>query len=293
MAVRNIKLTIAYDGAEYHGWQIQPDLSTIQGVLTEAIQQLLGCDVRVFGASRTDTGVSALGQVGLIQIDSPIPTKNIAKAITDRLPADIVVIEAAEVAQGFDLMGAVTSKLYRYTIFTGPVRPVMEIRHCWHLPTKLDTIAMTEAAKLLVGKKDFKSFASAADKRENSVRTIFRCDVNSSCVVRDAYCEKVKMDSCSPLLRGQVYTCESRCRNDNTQDTVRNTQYENDWVYIDVEGDGFLYNMVRNIVGTFVEVGLGRWRSEKISEILEAKNRTAAGPLAPAAGLCLMWIKYA
>jgi tRNA pseudouridine38-40 synthase len=141
MAIRNIKLTIAYDGAEYHGWQIQPGLRTIQGVLTE---------------------VSALGQAGLIQIDSPIPTKNLAKAITDRLPADIAVIEAVEVAQGFDLMGAVTSKLYRYTIFTGLVRPVMEIRHCWHLPTKLDTTAMTEAAKLLVGKKDFKSFASPA-----------------------------------------------------------------------------------------------------------------------------------
>ena len=288
MAVRNIKLTITYDGSAYHGWQIQPGLRTIQGVITEAIQDLLGSEVRLFGASRTDAGVSALGQVGLIQIDSPIPTENLAKAITDRLPADIAITEAVEVPEGFDLMGAVTSKLYRYTIFTGQVRPVLQIRHCWHLPTKLDTTAMAEAAKLLVGKKDFKSFASAADKRENTVRTIFRCDVNSSCVpsatlrtsVRDAYCEKVKMDSCFR-------------RNDNTQYAVRNTQYENDWIYVDVEGDGFLYNMVRNIVGTLVEAGVGRWIPEKINEILEAKDRTAAGPLAPPGGLCLMWIKYA
>ncbi len=293
MALRNIKLTITYDGSAYHGWQIQPGLRTIQGVITEAIQDLLGSEVRLFGASRTDAGVSALGQVGLIQIDSPIPTENLAKAITDRLPADIAITEAVEVPEGFDLMGAVTNKLYRYTIFTGQVRPVLQIRHCWHLPAKLDNTAMSEAAKLLVGKKDFKSFASAADKRENTVRTIFRCDVNSSCVVRDAYCEKVKMDSCSPLLRGQVYTCESRCRNDNTQYAIRDTQYENDWVYVEVEGDGFLYNMVRNIVGTLVEVGMGRWRPEKIDEILEAKDRTAAGQLAPAQGLCLMWIKYA
>ena len=146
-------------------------------------------------------------------------------------------------------MGAVTSKLYRYTIFTGQVRPVLQIRHCWHLPTKLDTTAMAEAAKLLVGKKDFKSFASAADKRENTVRTIFRCDVS-------------------------------------------NEEGENDWIYVDVEGDGFLYNMVRNIVGTLVEVGAGRWNSERMNEILEAKDRTAAGQLAPAQGLCLMWIKY-
>jgi tRNA pseudouridine38-40 synthase len=250
MAVRNIKLTIAYDGTEYHGWQIQPGLRTIQGMITEAIQDLLGSEVRLFGASRTDAGVSALGQVGLIQIDSPIPTKNLARAITGRLPADIAVTEAVEVPQGFNLMGAVTNKLYRYTIFTGPVRPVLKIRHCWHLPTKLDITAMSEAAKLLVGKKDFKSFASAADKRESSVRTIFRCDVGNS------------------------------------------TEEEKDWIYVVVEGDGFLYNMVRNIVGTLVDVGTGRWRPEKINEILEAKDRTAAGLIAPPQGLCLMWIKY-
>jgi len=246
MAVRNIKLTITYDGSAYHGWQIQPGLRTIQGVITEAIKALLGSEVRLFGASRTDAGVSALGQVGLIQIDSPIPAENLARAITDRLPADIAITEAVEVPEGFDLMGAVTSKLYRYTVFTGQVRPVLQIKHCWHLPTKLDTAAMTEAAKLLVGKKNFKSFASAADKRENTVRTIFRCEVAA----------------------------------------------KDKWIYIDVEGDGFLYNMVRNIVGTLVDVGTGRWRPEKINEILEAKDRTAAGQLAPAQGLCLMWIKY-
>ncbi len=250
MTVRNIKLTIAYDGTEYHGWQIQPGLRTIQGVLTGAIQKLLNSEIRLFGASRTDAGVSALGQVGLVQIDTPIPTENLARAITGRLPVDIAVTEAVEVLLGFDLMGAVTNKLYRYTIFTGHVRPVLQIRHCWHLPAKLDITAMAEAAKYLVGKKDFKSFASAADKRENTVRTIFRCDVSN------------------------------------------NEEGKNDWLYVEVEGDGFLYNMVRNIVGTLVEVGVGRWRPEKIDEILEAKDRTAAGRLAPAAGLCLMWIKY-
>ena len=250
MAVRSIKLTITYDGSAYHGWQIQPGLRTIQGVITEAIQDLLGSEVRLFGASRTDGGVSALGQVGLIQIDSPVPTENLAKAITDRLPSDIAITEAVEVPEGFDLMGAVTSKLYRYTIFTGQVRPVLQIKHCWHLPVKLDTTAMAEAAKLVVGKKDFQSFASAADNRENTVRTIFRCDVSNS------------------------------------------KEGEKDLVYVEVEGDGFLYNMVRNIVGTLVEVGRGRWKPEKINEILEAKDRTAAGCLAPAQGLYLMWIKY-
>jgi tRNA pseudouridine38-40 synthase len=246
MGIRNIKLTIAYDGTEYHGWQIQPGFRTIQGVLREAIEGLLGCKVRVCGASRTDAGVSALGQVGLIQIDSPIPTENLAKAITDRLPPDMAVVEAVEVPLGFDVIGAVKSKLYRYTIYTGPVRPVLQIRHCWHVPSKLDIAAMAEAAKLLVGTKDFKSFAAGDEKRVDTVRTIFRCDVTD----------------------------------------------EDDWVYTDVEGDSFLYNMVRNIVGTLVEVGVGRWNPENINEILEAKNRTAAGPLAPAAGLCLIQIQY-
>jgi len=226
MAIRNIKLTISYDGSNYHGWQIQPGKKTIQGTLTEAIRGLIGREVRVFGASRTDAGVSALGQAVLVQIDSPIPTE--------------------EVGPDFDVTGNVKSKLYRYTIFTGRLRPVLQIRHCWHLPDELDTTAMAKTGKLLVGKKDFKSFAAAADKRESSVRTIFRCDVTA----------------------------------------------ENEWVYIDVEGDGFLYNMVRNIVGTLVEVGTGRWPPEKMEEILEAKDRKAAGPIAPAAGLCLMWIKY-
>jgi len=267
MPIRNIKLTICYDGSEYHGWQIQPGRKTIQGTVTEAIQNLIGSEVRLTGASRTDAGVSALGQVGLIEIDSPIPTENLAKAITDRLPPDIAIAEAVEVPQGFDVIGDVKSKLYRYTIFTGRPQPVLQIRHCWHLPApleipqkrpkaqnerfptgpaKLDTAAMNKAAVMLIGKKDFKSFASAADQRENSVRTIFRCDIDS----------------------------------------------ENDWVYIETEGDGFLYNMVRNIVGTLVEVGVGRWQPEKIKQILKAKDRTTAGPIAPAAGLCLCWIKY-
>lgn len=246
MAVRNIKLTIAYDGSEYHGWQIQPGRKTIQGIITEAIKNLIGCDVHVFGASRTDAGVSARGQVAIVQIDSPIPTENLAMAITHRLPSDIAVTGAVEVAEDFDVIGAVKSKLYRYTIFTGLVRPVLQIRHCWHLPGRLDLANMTAAAEVLIGKNDFKSFASAADQRQNSVRTIFRCEVTNA----------------------------------------------DEWVYIDVEGDGFLYNMVRNVVGTLVEVGRGKWKPEKINEILEAKDRTAAGPIAPPQGLCLIWIKY-
>jgi len=246
MAIRKIKLTIQYDGSRYSGWQIQPGKRTIQGELVEALSNLVGIRTHIHGASRTDAGVSALGQVGLFEIDSPIPTENFAKAINGRLPHEIVVTSAEEVSRDFDLLGNVKSKLYRYTIYTGRYRPVLRLNQCWHIPKKLDAGAMNQAAQYLVGKKDFKSLASAADRRESSVRTIFSCDVTA----------------------------------------------EDKWIYVNVEGDGFLYNMVRNIVGTLVEIGLGRWKPEKINEILEAKDRTAAGRLAPPQGLCLIWIKY-
>ncbi|MHC5059945.1 MAG: tRNA pseudouridine(38-40) synthase TruA [Planctomycetota bacterium] len=244
--MRNIKLVIHYDGSSYHGWQLQPGQATIQGEITRAISRLMGREVLVNGASRTDAGVNALGQVANIRVDTPIPTKNIAKALTEMLPDDIAVAEAVDVPDEFDAISSTKSKLYRYTIYTGPTPPVLQIRQCWHIPRKLDVDAMHEAAGLLVGKKDFKSFASAADTRQSSVRTITNCLVKT----------------------------------------------DGERTYIDVEADGFLYNMVRNIAGALVEVGRGRWKPEKMTEIIEAKNRTAAGPIAPAAGLCLMRIDY-
>lgn len=246
MAARTIKLTIQYDGRDYHGWQVQPGLPTVQQAIIDALHSLFNADVDLTGASRTDAGVSALGQCGLLQTDGPVPTYNIKKSLNQRLPEDIVITEAVEVADGFDVIADVTSKLYRYNINTAANRPVLNIRHCWHLPIELDIELMARAGKYLVGKHDFKSFASAADKRNSSVRTIFQCSV---------------------------------------------TRHDED-IYVDVEGDGFLYNMVRNIVGTFVEVGRGKLDPDKIPEILAAKDRTAAGPIAPPQGLCLMWIKY-
>ena len=246
MPIRNIKLVVSYDGGAYHGWQVQPDADTVAGRITAAVEKLCGCEVKVNGSSRTDAGVHALGQVANVRIDSPVPTENLAKALTRMLPDDIAVAEAVDVADDFDAISATKSKLYRYTICTERVRPVLEIRHCWHRPGGLDVERMNEAAGLLVGKKDFKSFAAAADQRESSVRTVIRCEATG----RDS------------------------------------------WIYVDVEADGFLYNMVRNIVGTLVEVGRGRWVAGKIGEILDARDRAVAGPIAPAAGLCLMKIEY-
>jgi len=247
MSTRKIKLIVQYDGADYRGWQIQPGHQTIQGQLSDAVTSLVGRKITVHGASRTDAGVSALGQAGVFEIvNCPIPTENFRQAINDRLPDDIVVTEAVEATREFDVIGGAKSKLYRYTIYTGQTRPVLDVRHCWHIPAMLDVEAMQKAAQYLVGEHDFKSFASSKDNRETSVRTVFRCDVTS----------------------------------------------EDEWIYVDVEGDGFLYNMVRNITGSLVEVGIGRWPADKMKTVLEACDRTAAGPIAPAQGLCLMKVEY-
>jgi tRNA pseudouridine38-40 synthase len=246
MAVRNIKLTIAYDGTDYHGWQGQPGMKTVQGTLHDALLRLTSQSVRVNGSSRTDAGVHALGQVANFHIDCAVPTENMAKALSRLLPDDITVAEAVEVAEGFDAISDTRGKLYRYMIYTGDIRPVMDIRYCWHRQGRLDIDAMKAAAGLFAGTKDFKSFAGAADQRLDSVRTVSRCEITK----------------------------------------------EESWIYVDVAGDGFLYNMVRNIVGTLVEVGRGRWKPAIISEILAAKDRSAAGPTAPASGLCLMRIWY-
>jgi tRNA pseudouridine38-40 synthase len=247
---RKIKLVIAYDGTDYHGWQIQPGLRTVQGTLCEAATSVLRRPTHVQGASRTDAGVHARGQVGVIDTAGPIPADHLPLALNDHLPQDIVVLHAQEVGPDFDVMADVTRKAYRYTIHTGRFRPVRQIRFCWHFPATLAVEAMHAAAQHLVGSQDFRSFAAAVDEDQDTVRTVFRCDVTQGC-------------------DGDL-----------------------DLIAIDVEGDGFLHHMVRIIAGTLIDIGRGHWRPEHVADILAARNRTAAGHLAPASGLCLEWIKY-
>jgi len=176
---RKIKLTIAYDGTDYHGWQIQPGFRTVQSVLCEAATRLLRVPTRVVGASRTDTGVHALGQVGLIKTTNPIPAEHLALGINEFLPRDVAVLSAQDAGPDFDLVGDVVRKGYRYTIYTGRIRPVRRIRFCWHYPSPLDAQAMQAAARLFLGSHDFRSFAAALEPGENTVRTLSRCDVAS------------------------------------------------------------------------------------------------------------------
>jgi tRNA pseudouridine38-40 synthase len=244
-ATRNIKLVIHYDGTNYHGWASQPETPTVQGTIEEVIERLTGKSIKVNGSSRTDAGVHALGQVANFRVDSPVPTENFQNALNNLLPRDIAIADVQEMPADFDAISDTVQKRYDYLINTAPIRPVLA-RNQWHRPGQLDIEKMQQAAQRLIGKKDFKSFASAGDQRESSVRMISLCQV----------------------------------------------QQERDVIEISVAADGFLYNMVRNIVGTLVEVGRGRWEPEMIDTILEAKDRNTAGPIASASGLCLMEIFY-
>lgn len=174
---RRIKLLIAYDGTDYHGWQIQPGLRTVQGTLCEAATTLLRRRTHVQGASRTDAGVHAQGQVGLIETTDPIPVDHVPVALNKCLPRDIAVLQAEDVGPDFDVVTDAVRKAYRYTICTARFRPVRQIRFCWHFPGALNVEAMHTAAQHLVGTHDFRSFATTLEEGQDTVRTLFCCDV--------------------------------------------------------------------------------------------------------------------
>jgi tRNA pseudouridine38-40 synthase len=249
MLERTIKLTIAYDGTEYHGWQIQPGMKTVQGILCEAVSQVCAGPTHVQGAGRTDAGVHAQGQVGVFKTTSNQSSSTLPMSINHYLPRDIVVRSAEEVAADFDVIRHVTQKHYQYTLHLSRVPCVRTARFSWLYPGQLDIHAMQEAARTLVGDHDFRSFACTVESDQNTVRTIDVCDVHAS-----------------------------------AQDL--------EYCIIDIKGHGFLHHMVRIIVGTLVDIGKGHWPASHMSEILEARDRNAAGYLAPPEGLCLMEVDY-
>ena len=255
------KLTIAYDGSAFHGWQAQeppdaPPLRTVQGVVTDAIQRTLGHPVVVQGASRTDTGVHALGQVAHFDADTRIPIERLAMAINSRLEEDVEIRAAEGVHESFHAIRDAQSKQYRYRLWTGTHRPLALrelVYHCW---TPLDLAAMNDAAGRLIGEHDFAAFAAAGHGRQTTVRTIHACRV-----------EQPPQSPPGDELMGRQ-------------------------VHIVVSGNGFLYNMVRIIAGTLVEVGRGRFAADHIDRLLAEPNRRDAGPTLPPQGLCLEWIRY-
>jgi tRNA pseudouridine38-40 synthase len=244
------RLTLAYDGTDYAGWQVQPGRKTVQDVLEQAIERITRQRVRVLASGRTDAGVHARGQVAAFSADTRLAPDELARALNAELPADVAVLDAAEVDPCFHPIRDAIAKRYRYLIHDGPVREVFARRYRWQVRARLDAGAMRRAACALQGTHDFSSFETSGAPRLSSVRSIHQIDVR----------------------RGEAPHA--------------------DLVTIEIEADGFLYNMARAIVGTLVEVGRGAKAETWVAEVLHAADRRQAGPTAPPQGLFLLWVKY-
>lgn len=246
---RNLKLTVAYDGTRFHGFQRQAgrDMPTVQQALEEAWNRLTGEAVKVIGAGRTDAGVHALGQVVNFRTGvSSIPVERVPHAFNSVLPRDVAVLDCAEAPSSFHARFDARSKLYEYRVLNRTFPSPVERLYTYHVSAPLDVEAMQEGARLLVGTHDFSAFAGSGAKGRSPVRTLTRC-----CVWR-----------------------------------------EGEQVRFAVEGDGFLYRMVRNIVGTLLQVGLGKEEPRWVGEVLASRNRAKAGPTVPAHGLYLVAVFY-
>lgn len=268
---RNIRLKLAYDGTNYCGWQVQKNGPSIQTALEWAIEKLTGETCPVLSAGRTDSGVHALGQVANFHTSCAIPAENFRPALQAFLPHDIVVLESSEAAPDFHATFKATRKHYRYVIDNSPV-PLPFLRgYAWSLRRRLDDGAMHEAAQLLLGKHDFRSFETDWPNKVTSVRTVFAIGV-------------VRRPAWEVFAAGNEYL-------PSTQYSVPGTP-GGDMICMDIIADGFLYNMVRSIVGTLVNVGRQKWPREEVSRILAAQDRSIAGSTAPACGLFLVQVWY-
>ena len=254
--MKRILLRIAYDGTDYAGWQIQKNAVTVESVLTEALRDLLKEKIELIGASRTDAGVHALGNVAVFDTETRIPPEKIAIAVNQRLPDSIRVQSSEEVTKKFHPRYCDSIKTYEYTILNASIAIPTESRYSYHVYRNLDIIAMRKAAEVLVGTHDFSAFCSAGSQVKSKVRTIIKVEINEI-----------------PLA--------SFFRN-----------YPQRKIVIRVSGTGFLYNMVRIIVGTLVEAGEGRRSIETVREAVEKGERNLAGPTAPPQGLMLIGIQY-
>ena len=250
------KLTLAYDGSAYHGWQVQPELATVQGTLTTALKGLTGETVLPQGSGRTDAGVHALGQVCSFGLEAGIPAENLQRALNRALPASVRVVRAEHADVGFHARYSAVRKTYSYRIVRaadGVCSPFVA-PYVWDCPWRLDAGAMQEAAAVVCGEHDFTSFAAV----DPDLTARLRGDARAG--VRVVW-------SSEWVAEGESLT------------------------YM-VTGSGFLHHMVRNLVGTFVEVGRGALRVGDVAGILTAKSRSAAGPTAPARGLFLLSVDY-
>jgi len=251
-SMRNLKVILAYDGADFSGWQVQPDAVTVQGTLASAIGRITGEKVLPQASGRTDAGVHALAQVVTFVTESSVPTENFVKALNDILPGAVRVLEVIEALPDFHARHSARAKTYRYRMYREAICPPFLARYVWHYPYPLDEQAIARAAGLVVGEHDFTSFAAVDPERAREDEPV----LNVRRIFSSAW------------------------------------ERSGDELIYTVCGSGFLHHMVRNLVGTFVLVGKRTLQVEDVSRILAAQNRSAAGPTAPAGGLYLVNVEY-
>ena len=259
--MRQFRLTLAYDGADLVGWQRQPSGTSVQALVEDVLAILDGQPVTITGAGRTDAGVHALGQVASFSLARDIAPDTLVRALNFHLPPSVRAVEAAEVPPQFHARFSAKSKTYRYQIWTGPVHPPMIRSFSWHVPGPLDVEAMDSAARRLEGLHDFAAFQSVGTEVPDTERTIMSSHVQTGASDR-------------PGVLGGLTTSAGRL------------------VTYEVTGSGFLRHMVRGIVGTLVEIGLGRHNPGWINTVLESRDRAEAGRNAPPQGLFLVRVTY-
>jgi tRNA pseudouridine38-40 synthase len=262
--MRTLKILLAYDGGSFVGWQRQPSGTSIQGLLEEALAPIEGRSVTVVGAGRTDAGVHALGQVASCTLSHPIAPDTLARALNAVLPDAVRVLGAEEAPEGFHARYAARAKTYRYLIHNGSPAGPFSRGYAWHVPAALDVSAMSEAARFLEGERDFSALRGAGSTTKTAVRTMSAVRV-WTCPAADAF---------GGLLTGPGAPASGRI------------------VALELTGSGFLRHMVRNAVGTLVEVGMGRRDAAWVGVVLESGTREEAGPTAPAHGLFLVSVEY-
>ena len=280
---RRILLRVAYDGTNYHGWQVQPNAKTIEGELNRVLTQLTGEEIQVTGASRTDAGVHALGTVAVFDTVSKIPAEKFSYALNQRLPEDIVIQSSLQVADDFHPRHCDCRKTYEYDILNRTF-PLPAYRNtAYFLYGDLDLDAMRKACQAFLGEHDFASFCAAGAQVQTTVRTIYSLEVLE---------QPLAVTGRGSKPASEVTGADPICQPTETAAVEQLQRSPERLMTIRVRGNGFLYNMVRIIAGTLVEVGRGHIRPEEIEGIIAACDRAKAGPTAPARGLRLVEIKY-
>ncbi len=288
--MKRVKLTIAYDGTNYVGWQIQKNGLAVEQVINEHLSRLLKERIVIIGASRTDSGVHARGNVAIFDTDTRIPAEKISYALNQSLPDDIRIVRSEEVAADFHPRYANCRKTYQYNILNCRYNvPTLRLYNDY-VYYYLDIEKMRKASEYLIGEHDFTAFSSSGGQQKTSVRTIYDITITADPIDRllsSAASDNLQMpeendDAKSP--EGMVMTIDSREQN--------NRNYCPKLVHIEVSGNGFLYNMVRIIAGTLEKVGMGVYPPEHVKEILDSCDRRLSAPKASARGLTLLGIDY-